>query len=214
MSNLSRAVATLTTIRARMGLNCSDNKKLRDYDFNDMSVDRDLREAAYSRHIQHGNKSNAIANLRQHPRNPANATHSKANVRAYGSAVIEAGVGNCLELSCAVANQLGTSFFSTGWDLVKFGGGSDHIFVVIGPPPKQPNGEYPQAMSTWPVGSAVCDAWSDIACIAREYPANWKARMRNWNNIGLELPALVGHGFAGASSWAGAVDNAKEPYCT
>ncbi len=212
MSNLTNAVKALHHVRSRVGGYASDNKKFRDYDWENPTVSAEDGATAYRRHIEHANKSNAIGDLRSHAKNPANATHSKNNITAYGSAVLSAKVGNCLELSCAAASHLGHGLFSPSWDLVKLDGGSDHIFVVVGPPDPAADGAYPQNFATWPADAAVCDVWADIACPVRDFPARWRARIDNWHIMSLQLPGMVGHGFASAAAWRDAIDSPKISY--
>jgi hypothetical protein len=211
MSNLSAAVTALIHARHAVGMNRSDNQKLKQtVDSNDLTLPLDLRLAAVQAQLAHGQKSQDLLSLRGHKKNPQVAKHSRSNIVAYGKAAAKAGVGNCLEFSCCAAANLETQTPKPSWDLVVLGGGCDHIFVVIGGGAPDANGKYPTDMTTWPADAAVCDPWADLACKASEFPGFWRGRMENWGRIGIQLARVgPGGGFVDATDpyWFDAIAN-------
>ena len=97
---------------------------------------------------------------------------------------LAARVGNCGELTAVCI-----------WYLLKRGSQNfcyatfpedDHAFVALGQP-HDIHGNLPRNFADWHPDAAVCDAWADIACAARDYPARWRARMNNWHIMHLDV---------------------------
>ncbi|KQV95836.1 hypothetical protein ASC87_04650 [Rhizobacter sp. Root1221] len=63
-------------------------------------------------------------------------------------------------------------------------GGDDqavtHAVAIIGPA----SNPLPAAMTEWHRDVYVCDPWSNIACSAREYPAEFTRKMQKWEDRG------------------------------
>ncbi len=161
----------------------------------------------------HGQKNQGINQIRANKYNPQVAAHTRKNLIAYGRAVAKTGAGNCLEFSCGVAHFVDTMKKKDrpAFDLVYLGGQHDHVFVVLGQSPPDHQGKYPLDFANWDADAAVCDAWADIACLARDFADRWKQRMRNWKSANLQL-AKVGAGFVDATdpSWLDAMDDADK----
>jgi hypothetical protein len=207
MSNLERAFEALNYARGVIPPSTSDNKKfLSTVSFDDPSIPKEIRLKALEAHTLHAMKQQSVHGLRNNKSNPQVGKHSMKKCRQYGEACISRGIGNCLEYSCVVAKYLQKA--KENLDLVIFEGG-DHIFVAIGQP-RPGDGRYPTDFSTWAADAAICDAWADIACLATQFPARWKARMTNWDSIRLQL-AKVGGGFISPTDtyWYDAVDRGK-----
>ena len=117
----------------------------------------------------------------------------------YGAAVLGSGHGNCYEQSCAVAWHLEMNG-SPEYALMRYRY-VDHMFVVLGQQP----GVYPDEFEQWSADAAICDPWADIACLAREYPQRWRARMSNWQIMGLAIISDSPR----YSSWYDLVDRPK-----
>ena len=97
---------------------------------------------------------------------------------AYGAAVLAAGVGNCGELASACGWYLYTQHCCRGFSIVTYPKG-DHSFVALGQDVHS-SGYFPPRFADWNQDAVICDPWADIACLARDYPARWRARMSNW----------------------------------
>ena len=63
---------------------------------------------------------------------------------------------------------------------------ADHYFATLGQAPNS-YGYFPRNFADWNSDAVICDAWADIACPAREYPARWRARMQNWEIMHLDI---------------------------
>jgi len=207
MSNLFVAVEALTYARQVIPPKTSDNKKfLSTVNFDDLSVPKEVREKAWEAKTEHSFKQQHLNSLRSNKFNPQAGDHSMEKCQKYGDACIGRGIGNCLEYSCVVAKFLKKK--KVVFDLISFEGG-DHVFVAIGQP-SPGDGRYPTDFAAWDAEAAICDAWADIGCLASQFPARWRARMNNWENIRLQL-AQVGGGFISPTNayWYDAVDNGK-----
>ena len=155
--------------------------------------------------------------LRNHPSIPAEAgSRTRENVLAYGKAVVQGGDerrGNCLEIACAAAYLLQSKMGVSEWSLIYYPDSEDHLFLAIGEvdDPTKP-------FSEWPDRCAVFDGWAQIACLARDYPGLWSAKMYEWSLQDIRLPARDGgHGdrgdrFASAEKWWDLVKKPKVKY--
>ena len=118
----------------------------------------------------------------------------------YGAAVLTLGLGNCYEQACAAAWYLETHG-GAEYALMHYSH-NDHVFLALG----QPRGVYPDQFKQWSADAAICDPWADIACPAREYSQRWRARMSNWQVMGL----TIAFDSPRSGSWYDLVD---EPKC-
>jgi hypothetical protein len=212
MSNLLFAFEALAYAKQTIPPSTSDNKKfLSTVDFNDMSIPKEVRLKAWEAKTEHALKQQDLHSLRSNKSNPQAGNHSMKNCMDYGKVCIGRGIGNCLEFSCVAGRFLQKK--KAPFDLATFTTG-DHIFVAIGEP-RPADGNYPTNFATWDKDAAICDAWADIACLATDFPARWKARMTNWDNARILL-AKVGGGFISPTNayWYDAVDGGKSCYTT
>jgi hypothetical protein len=210
MSNLTLAFEALDYARKQIPPRTSDNKKfLSTVNFDDMSVPLETRLKAWEAKTEHSLKQQNLNELRTNKYNPQVGSATMERCQKYGSECIGRGIGNCLEYSCAVAKFLKNK--KTPFDLVTYEGG-DHVFVEIGEA-RPGDGKYPTSFGAWAADAAICDAWADIACLASEFPARWKARMSNWDNIHLYLAKVEG-GFISPTNayWYDAVDGGKKSF--
>ena len=117
-----------------------------------------------------------------------------------------AGYGNCLEVSCAAIwclHEVGYFWY----DMVYYPAGADHIFVVLHQRVGA-DGVYPTDFANWDAEAVVCDVWADIACPAQEYATRWRARMNNWNIMGI----TIGMDRPTNPTWLDCVDLPKKSY--
>lgn len=199
MSNLVQAITTLQYVKARMPLDHSDNKAIRQ-DKSTLATQDRLEKRAFLKDM--------LNKMRSHHRFPGPGKATPVNVNNYGAYAIASGYGNCLEMACAAVwyiNQQGRF----NYDLVYYPSGGDHIFVAIGQVADS-NGNHPTDFSMWDEDAAICDVWADIACPARDYPERWRARMNNWKIMGLTIANLL----PTQSIWSDVVDNPKKSYLT
>jgi hypothetical protein len=184
----------------------SDNKKIRRDLMSDMTPEKDTQVTLSRMEVTAG-----VHNVRKHPRNRM-ITPSKArpkDILAYGSIVMAAGYGNCFELACAAAFCMSQGpGKELGCDLVCYTGGGDHVFLAIAQPLQGNDGYYPRSFAEWDAGAAICDAWADIACPARNYPERWRARMQNWEIMGIQLGSVLPTN----AIWADLVDQPKRSF--
>jgi hypothetical protein len=143
-----------------------------------------------------------------HPNYPEKQGVTIRNVLFYGQDALMRGYGNCLEQSCAAASWLNDHGFFD-YDLIYYPQG-DHIFVAIGQPTASRDyaGKYPDDFAAWDANAAICDCWADIACPAQDYPARWRARMGNWQIMGVR-PA---NQQPTDPAWRDIVDGPKKSY--
>lgn len=195
MSNLTDGITAVQHVKARMK---SNNKAIRP----DLS-----NKPLHERYADQMALQNIFDNqLRTHPRFPKRGQATLADVVLYGAFTIAAGYGNCLEMSCACAWHLNNQG-RFNYDLVYYPGYGDHIFLVIGQH-SDANGDFPDDFANWDADAVICDAWADIACPAREYPARWRARMSNWKIMGMSLANKL----PTEAAWSDLVDHPKRSY--
>lgn len=210
MNHLTKAFMALDHVRSRIGLNTSDNKRFRLPDPFQQGLTEQERERRTRLRLAHNQKAQDLGGFRTQTQG---TTRSKTLVGAvgYGSQVLTRGLGNCLEVSCAVAwylNEQGRFWY----DLVVYEG-ADHVFVAIGQP-GGPNGRYPDSFLNWHQDAAICDVWADIACLARDYPDRWRKRMVNWRIMNIELPTGGVFRSPMHANWYDIVDKPKVSYLT
>jgi len=209
MKNLKLAIRTLQYVKSRMPLDQADNKGVR-RDL--MSQDKEV-QTAYG--LKRAAMQSKLNSMREHHRFPAagGGIESAQNAVLYGAFAIAAGFGNCLERACATAWYLNDQGLFN-YDLVYYTGKpgpregvNDHIFVVIG---QQSGGDgiFPTDFGAWDPGAAICDAWADIACLASDYPARWRARMDNWYANGM----VIANRMPTDTMWKDVVDKTKSSY--
>jgi hypothetical protein len=152
----------------------------------------------------------AVNLLRGNHNNPqSQGQRSPKNIIYYGALALASGYGNCNELSCGVAWHLNElmalgDVHALNFDFVCYPA-ADHVFVVINQA-CDGNGDFPVNFANWDANAVICDVWSDIACPAREYPARWKARMRNWSVLGMRINS------DDPTKWADVVDLPKKSF--
>ncbi|MCA9704954.1 MAG: hypothetical protein KDK70_03780 [Myxococcales bacterium] len=179
MPRLSDAIQAMQYVKERIPLDRSDNKFIPQH-----RSTLPFAERLQSRQAAVG----WLNTVRSHPRCPHQGQSSPSDVVKYGAYVLAAAHGNCLEMSCAAAwylNEVGCF----GWDMVYYPNG-DHVYLVMGQPTDL-QGRFPDDFADWDPEAVICDVWADIACPAREYPARWRARMHNWQTMGLVLGNLL-----------------------
>ena len=103
----------------------------------------------------------------------------------YGGLVLAARWGNCNEIARACSWSLTQRADNPAHSIVYYPEGN-HAFVALGQAANAA-GMYPTLFSDWEPDAVICDAWADIACYAREYPAHWHSRMASWNQIHLDI---------------------------
>ena len=132
-----------------------------------------------------------------------------AQVVAYGKAAAKMGAGNCMEFAAVACVKLNTLKNVPNYYAVELGPPADHVFVVIGQDPGD-NGRFPMDFADWDATAAVCDPWAHIACLAQQYPAEWKQTLGIWDANGMQLPIKVTTGlyFGGAAKWVSPSDPA------
>jgi len=201
MSNLVSAFSALENIRQKLNQSSAANKPV----IKPQQTDYE----AYASQIARNTVDQSLSNFRTKYGFPTKAPALTADILSYGGKVYsKAEIGNCMEVSCAAAYYLEKLKPVPAWDLVTIGAG-DHVFVVLGA--GAPAGSlYPADFSTWPADAAVCDVWADIACPATDFPARWKARMGNWDNIGRKIGTRGGPVLA--STWADLVGGPKTSF--
>ena len=132
MTPLEQAIKAKETVKSRMPLNHSDNKKIR----------QDLSTFTPQQRMQNTVSIKAtVDSVRSHHRFPGPGRATAKNVIYYGAFAIAAGYGNCLEMSCATAWALNEEG-RFNYDLVYYPAGGDHIFVAIGQD-SDADGNYP-----------------------------------------------------------------------
>lgn len=194
MDNLADAITALQYVKARIR---SNNKSVRPELSN---------KPLHIRYQDQMALKGRVDSIRNHHRFPINDQITLKNVILYGAYAVAAGYGNCLEMSCACAWYLnGQGRFR--YDLVHYPGSGDHIFLVLGQV-SAPDGTFPDDFSAWDANAVICDAWADIACPAREYPARWRARMNNWRIMGWSLANRL----PTEDIWFNLVDRPKRSY--
>ena len=107
-----------------------------------------------------------------------------AQAAIYGRCALSHRLGNCYESACAGAWYLDQQG-SKNHAVIQFSDG-DHAIVVMSQPADE-RGEYPGSFTSWKPTAVVLDPWADIACLAQEYPARWRARMSNWQIMGMAV---------------------------
>ncbi len=218
LENVTRAIKILSTVKESIKPMTSDNKRfVRSEEVDQFGLrpgsvtptqERGVRDKA------HQVKSEKLRQLRTSKNFPPFISMmeriiTQVNIRDYGKEAMALGLGNCCEFACAAAFVHHKEWFHPNWDLVMFGDGADHIFLVI-EPPACTKGEYPTDSTRWPARSVICDPWADLACPATEFPDRWRARMKNWQSMGLLLGSpKTGTKEATESEWYDAVDKQK-----
>ena len=107
---------------------------------------------------------------------------------------LEWGIGNCTENACAALAYLENECGYHDVDIVVLKN-IDHTFVVVGaslqktyPDPAEAlQQRYPDAFEAWHPNVAICDPWAEIATLAINYPEKWRAQMRNWRTMNMQL---------------------------
>jgi hypothetical protein len=120
-----------------------------------------------------------IDNMRQTGQissNPAGLVHVFDNVIS----------GNCYDQALYALGVFGTRGISTAEriDLVD----GDHSLVAVGRV-KTINGQDTnlQDLATWGDAAFICDPWTNIACLAKDYPQRWNEKMDKWQKRGLQI---------------------------
>ncbi|HSU31477.1 MAG TPA: hypothetical protein VLJ11_09590 [Bryobacteraceae bacterium] len=199
MTPLEQAIKAKEAVKARMPLNHSDNKKIRQ-DLSGFTPQQRMQNAA--------NIKATLDSVRSHHRFPGPGKATAQNVIYYGAFAIASSYGNCLEMSCAAAWALNEEG-KFNYDLVYYPVGGDHIFVAVGQT-ADAGGNYPSSFAAWDANAAICDVWADIACPAQEYPKRWRDRMNNWRIMGITIANLL----PTDAIWINVVDLAKKSYLT
>lgn len=179
-TNLELAIAVLCEVRDTIGMNVSTNKPFNAY------ISPEAKAAAARR------RETIIDNLhalRGSNGFPMRIGMTKGNIVAYGETVMGGHAGDCFELACAAASCLEKSVERPPWNIVGLVGGN-HAFLVISPPETGVGNLYPIDFSEWPVDSAICDPWLDIAVKARDYVDYYQSRLQNLTNIGIKFLGL------------------------
>jgi len=111
-------------------------------------------------------------------------------VVAHGRAALKSTGGNCQEYTAVVCHYLDMLEPRPVFDAVYLEPPGDHTFAVIG---QQADGQggFPSDFGDWHAQAAVCDPWANLICWARDYPQEWKAKMRKWANDG-KLVSMAG----------------------
>jgi len=209
MSNIARAVAALQYVKSRVPLDQSDNKSIR----------QDLLPSDPQSQTNRANKrlemKAQLDKMRSHHRFPSAGKATAKNVLYYGAFALAAGAGNCLEMSCGTIWYLNEQGHFD-YDMVYYPGTSginqgvrDHIFVVIGQRTDN-DGNFPTDFGAWDADAAICDVWGDVASPARDYPARWRARMGNWQTMGI----VIANRLPTENMWMNVVDLPKKSYLT
>jgi hypothetical protein len=125
-----------------------------------------------------------ITKLRQHPESERaiHALHARGH--------------NCGELAAIVkliAHRNGMEAHVIGT--------KSHEFAVLGDVAKL-QGKLPKDISTWPSDLVICDVWSNIVCMANEYPHHFLGKMEKWKMEGKE----VYHIQDGEGDWTSPLD--------
>ncbi|MBB5190647.1 hypothetical protein HNQ50_001369 [Silvimonas terrae] len=176
MSRLASAIAAKDYVRAR--IQC--NNRVIPGDRLGISLD-EQNELSLARQASR-QRLEAIKKSKLHPV----LGHCNAlDLVRYGEYVLGEGIGNCLEMTCAVAwylNQQGLFFYEPAYypDGPPGTPKRDHIFMTLGQI-TDAEGKFPDNFANWSEQAVICDAWADIACPAQEYPAQWQARMGEWD---------------------------------
>jgi hypothetical protein len=199
MTPLEQAISAKETVKMRMPLTHSDNKKIRQ-DYSSLMPEERQKNTL--------NIKATLDSMRTHQRFPGAGKATAKNVIFYGAFAIAAGYGNCLEMSCAAAWALNEEG-RFNYDLVYYPGLGDHIFAVVGQR-ADPAGNYPTNFAAWDVNAAICDVWADIACPAQEYAKRWRDRMGNWRVMGITIANLL----PTHPAWYDVVDQPKKSYLT
>jgi hypothetical protein len=199
LTPLELAITAKETVKSRMPLNHSDNKKIRQ-DYSTLPTQQRMQNNLELK--------NTLDSMRGHHRFPGPGKATAKNVICYGAFAISAGYGNCLEMACAAAWALNEDGIF-GYDLVYYPAGADHIFVALGQT-RDNGGNYPTSFAAWDPNAAICDVWADIACPAQEYPRRWRERMNNWRIMGLTIANFL----PTDAIWMNCVDLAKKTYLT
>jgi hypothetical protein len=199
MTPLEQAIKAKETVKNRMPLNHSDNKKIRQ-DLSGFTPEQRMQNAK--------NIKETLDSMRSHHRFPGPGKATAQNVIYYGAFAIAASYGNCLEMSCAAAWALNEDG-QFNYDLVYYPAGGDHIFVAVGQT-ADAGGNHPTSFAAWDGNAAICDVWSDIACPAQEYPRRWRERMNNWRIMGITIANLL----PTDAIWMNVVDLPKKTYLT
>ena len=171
--NLHLAVAALSYVRACRVL--SPNKCLR--------PDPSMPETQQSAMRQRKQKEWRALELFRVNTLPGENIGTPANSMKFGALALAAKLGNCGELALACSWYLRWQPASPDHSIVCY---PDHEFVVLGQPADR-DAAFPRKFSKWKSHAVVLDAWADIACPAREYPARWRARMANWDQLHLNI---------------------------
>jgi len=184
----------------------SDNKMIRRDLMPDQSPEAQTQVTLRRQGVTQG-----VQNIRTHRRNrlPTPSQARGQDIIAYGAAVLTAGYGNCFEVTCAASYYMSQRpDRGVGSDLVTYTGGGDHVFLAIGQPMQGSDGYYPQSFAHWAEDAAICDAWADMACLARSYPERWRARMENWRIMGIQ----IGNSLPTDAIWANLVEQPKRSF--
>jgi hypothetical protein len=72
------------------------------------------------------------------------------------------------------------------FDAVYFEPPGDHTFTVIGQQAGK-DGVFPMDFAQWNVDAAICDPWANLCCWARDYPNEWRYKMRKWERDGKKV---------------------------
>lgn len=136
------------------------------------SVDRTMRQ---------GEAYQAITKLRkEHPTTDGDLT----SLADRASAAIDAGAGNCFELS-AIAFAILAAQSVKPLEIVGVSEPGDHVFVVLGL--GRPVGEVDPDMTTWGQDVFISDPWAHIYTRAKLYDNWWRLRMGSWANKGKKV---------------------------
>jgi hypothetical protein len=111
----------------------------------------------------------------------------------YGVLAEEQEAGYCLEYTAVACLYLSQLKPVPVFDAVSLADPGDHVFVAIGQP-CAPDGTYPMSFAAWQADAAICDGWAKLACLARDFPDQWKAKMNSWAEKPDKKPSLPGRG--------------------
>jgi hypothetical protein len=109
-----------------------------------------------------------------------------AAVIAHGRAALKERAGNCQEYTAVVCHYLDAVQPRPVFDAVYFEPPGDHTFTVIGQQAGK-DGAFPMQFAQWNADAAICDAWANIFCWARDYPNEWRFKMRKWERDGKKV---------------------------
>lgn len=151
-----------------------------------------VRDTYYRPNLKSGNKVNGNGGPEEQARQEQ-ATLEVERMRAKPDPLQAAKQGKahqCQELALLAAHHLEERGLAA--QILELGGDDQsvaHDVAVIG----RASNPLAADMRTWPADVYVCDPWSNIACSARDYPAEFTRKMKKWEDDG----KFVGYAPAG-----------------